>query len=647
MNTRKSMGGAALLLVIFVFAQTAAAGDRWTRVRSANFNLVGNADEVQIRAVAFKLEQFRAALRQVLGGMNFDSPIPTTVIVFKNAADYRPFKPLRSNGEVIDQTVGYFQAGRDVNYITLAAADEAAAQTYNIIFHEYTHFLIRNNLGDSTIPPWYKEGIAGYYETFAVENNRRVTLGGAQPKFLTLLAQNHLIPFDTFFAVDNISLHERGAAGAGLFYAQAWAIVHYLTHGDGGARKIQLDTFLNLVMAGRNPKTAFADAFKTDYATMESELKKYVAQKVFAVASVDLKNELSADFAMTSAPVTDAEAAAYLGDLLFHLNRLPEAEAHLKNALKLDPDSGAALSALGLIKLRQENFAAAEEYLEKAVESDSENYLTHYNYAFVLSNKGMSEFGFVSEYSRDIADKMRRSLLRAIELNPRFAESYSLYAFVGMVRNEEIDEAIAYIDKALKIAPGNQWYQLRLAELYLRKEEFSNARRIVARVAQTAADKELKVYSENTLRLINTTEAAYLDIKNYNKRNNIKDYLDRILTDEEFATLRERRILESINEALYKPKANEKRVLGYLTQVVCEPDNMIYFARVGEEIIKLRSSSFYTVKLTAYAAGMNDWQIGCGKSKTEHLAVINYRLTKNIGELVSIEFVPENFKLLR
>lgn len=647
MNTRKSLRGAALLLLIFVFLQTAAAGDRWTRVRSENFNLVGSADEAQIRAVAFKLEQFRAALRQVLGGLNFDSPIPTTVIVFKNAADYRPFKPLKLNGEIIDQTVGYFQAGRDVNYITLAAGDQPAAQTYGIIFHEYTHFLIRNNLGESTVPPWYNEGTANYYETFAVDNNRKVTLGGAPSKYLTVLAQNNLIPFETFFAVDNISLHERGAAGAGLFYAQAWALVHYLRHGEGGARKPQLDTFLSLVTAGKNPTTAFADAFKTDYAQMESALKKYIGQKVFTSVSVNLKSALSNDFEMSAALLPDSEAEAYLGDLLYHSDRLPEAETHLKNALKLNPDSGAALSALGLIKMRQKNFAEAEEYLEKAVRADSENYRTHYDYAVVLSNKGMSEFGFVSEYARELADKMRFSLLRAIELNPRFAESYSLYAFVNTVRNEEISRSIAFIDTALKIAPGNQWYQLRLAELYLRREEFSDARRIAARVAQTAADKELKIYSENTLRLINTTEAAYIDIKNYNKRNRIKDYLDRILTDEEFAILREQRILESINEALYKPKPGEKRVLGYLTQVVCEPNKMIYLARVDDKIIKLRSSSFYAVKLTAYAAGMSDWQISCGKTKKENLAVINYRPAENIDELVSIEFVPENFKLRR
>lgn len=640
-------------MLFFAFLQTsveAAAGDKWARVRSANFNLIGNADETRIKAVAVRLEQFRAALRQVLVGMNFDSPVPTTVVVFKNADDYRPFKPLKSNGETNDAAIGYFQAGRDVNYITLADGGDVA-ETYGIIFHEYTHFLIRNNLGDTKIPPWYNEGIANYYETFRVEDNRKITLGAGSPKFLNLLARNNLIPFETFFAVDNNSLHERGAEAAGLFYAQAWALVHYLMHGEAGARRAQLDNFLALAAAGKNPKTAFAEAFKTDAATLEIELKKYIDAKVFPSATFALKDELSRDFAMRSAPVSEAEAETYLGDLLLHTNRLTEAEARLHDALRLDSESGAAHAALGIVKLRQENFADAEKYLEKAVRLGAGDYLTHYNYAYVLGNRGMSEFGFVSEYDRDTADKMRASLRRAIELNPSFAESYSLYAFVSMVRNENIDEAVGFIDKALKIAPGNSWYQLRLAELYLRKEEFSNARAIVARVAQTAGDKELKVYSENAVRIINTTEAAYLDIKNYNKRNKIKDYLDRILTDEEFAVLRERRILESINDALYKPKANEKRLLGYLSEVVCEPNQMIYLARDGAgEIIKLRSPSFYAVKLTAYAPGMADWQIACGKPKKENLAVINYRPAKNPAdadaELISIEFVPENFRFL-
>jgi hypothetical protein len=77
----------------------------------------------------------------------------------------------------------------------------------------------------------------------------------------------------------------------------------------------------------------------------------------------------------------------------------------------------------------------------------------------------------------------------------------------------------------------------------------------------------------------------------------------------------------------------------------------VYFVKVDNKIIKLQSPTFYSVKLTAYASDMANWQIACGKVKKENLAVINYRPTKYVkehstDELVSIEFVPDNFKFL-
>lgn len=49
---------------------------------------------------------------------------------------------------------------------------------------------------------------------------------------------------------------------------------------------------------------------------------------------------------------------------------------------------------------------------------------------------------------------------------------------------------------------------------------------------------------------------------------------------------------------------------------------------------------------------MSDRQIGCGKIKKETLAVISYRAAEDApekapGELISIEFVTENFKFIR
>ncbi len=639
------------LLLILVFLQTAVlAKDEWLRARSKNFSLIGNAEEKDIRAVALKLEQFREALQRVLGKYNFNSPIPTTVIVFKSAADYKPFKPKKANGETKDIISGTFQSGEDVNYITLSAEGNDSEKIYNIIFHEYTHFLIHNNLGESKIPPWYDEGLAEYFETILIENDLKITLGRKQNDLLALLRQNALIPFETFFNIDNYSLHRQGDDGVGLFYAQAWVLTHYLKQGKNGLRNLQHDKFLELVMAGKNPKTAFAEAFETDYATLENELREYIKQDFFPVSDISLKEKLTFETEITSAPITEAEKEAYLGDLLFHSGRTPEAESYLQNALKLNPDLSMAQTSMALVKLQQEDFEAAQKYLEKAVAADSTNYLAHFNYAYVLSRQGMSEFGFVSEYSARLAEIMRESLRNAIELNPNFAESYDLFAFISIVRNDEIDEAIEYQNAALKIAPGNQWYLIHQAELLMRKEDFAKARNIAAKVLQTAGDKELKVYAQNALRIIISTEAAYDEIRNHKKLPH-NYVMDLKLTDEELARLRARQMLESLNEALYKPKENEKRILGVLIQIECRTSEMIYLIKVEDKILKLRSASFESVRLMAYNPVMADGQIGCGEIGKESIAVINYRPAENIktktsGELVSIEFVPASFKFL-
>jgi hypothetical protein len=109
---------ALVLATIFCFLVVASsrapvsAKDTWTSVRSKNFLLVGNANEKDIRQVGVRLEQFREVFSRLFTTLNVNSPVPTTVVVFKNDDSYRPFKPNESSA-------GYFQPGPDVNYITL------------------------------------------------------------------------------------------------------------------------------------------------------------------------------------------------------------------------------------------------------------------------------------------------------------------------------------------------------------------------------------------------------------------------------------------------------------------------------------------------------------------------------------------------
>ena len=95
-------------LVMLVAAQAAAAKDIWTSVRSQSFHLVGNAPEKEIRLVATRLEQFRDVFKRLFAQVNFSSPAPTTVVVFKSHGSFKPFKPVADGNNV---AVAVYRAG--------------------------------------------------------------------------------------------------------------------------------------------------------------------------------------------------------------------------------------------------------------------------------------------------------------------------------------------------------------------------------------------------------------------------------------------------------------------------------------------------------------------------------------------------------
>ena len=634
----------ALFGVILVAANTGvSAKDEWFRVQSKNFQLVGNASEKDLRRVATRFEQFRYVFAQLFPRMNFNSPIPTRVIVFKDEKSFKSFSS-------IEWAAGYFQPGDDINYIVFSTEGEKE-DTYRVIFHEYTHFLIDNSLGRSNIPPWFNEGIAEYYEQFLIENDQKITLGGLNDNHLALLQQNKFIPLETLFGIDYYSLHRQKKQSAQLFYAQSWALIHYFLHENNGARRLQLGKFVDLLMKGTKPKDAFQQAFESDYAAIETELRKYIEQRKFFVSILNFKEKLVFDKEMQTFPVSEAETKAFQGDLLYHSNRLEEAEKLLNESLALNSNSSIANTALGLVKMRQKKFVEAKTYLEKAIWADAQNYLAYFSYAFALSREGMTDYGFASGYKPDDAEKMRVNLRKAISLNPNFAESYNLFAFINIVRNEEIDESIEMIKKALAIAPGNQWYVMRFAELYLRKEEFANARALAQKILLTASDDRLKVYAENTIRTINSLESQLASIKNFDKKRQSEEVSEIPLSDEEITKRREKAMLESLNATLRKPQSNEKRLLGFVTKIDCQPKQIIFSIKSDKQMLLLRSDTFDSLTLISFESELVDSEFGCGVLKKENLAVITFRpnadtKSKVAGEIIAVEFVPKNFRFL-
>jgi len=337
-----------------------SAKDTWLSVRSNNFFLVGNASEKEIRQVAARLEQFRDVFSRLFPGMKFTSPVPTTVIVFKSDSSYKPFKPL-ADGKVV-LVSGYFQPGREVNYITLTS-EKREENPYSVIFHEYVHLLVNNTLGKTSVPPWFNEGLAEYYSTLAVEDDQKVYLGNLIGPHLQLLRSSQLFPLDKLFAVDYYSLERKKHETRGLFYAQSWALLHYLMQGNEGKRRPQLSLFLDLLRTNTPLEKAFRQAFQTDYAGMFRELKDYIQRNSYRIQVAKFEKKLEFEAELKTVPIAEAEALAYLGDLLYHLRRPDEATAKLKEALSLDASLPMANASLGMVLLEQKKMSEAKEHL--------------------------------------------------------------------------------------------------------------------------------------------------------------------------------------------------------------------------------------------------------------------------------------------
>lgn len=641
----------ALFCLVLFLTVPAAAKDTWISVRSKNFFLIGNAGEKEIRQVATKLEQFRETFRLVFSRAKFTNSIQTNVVVFKSSAAYKPFKPKRDDQKADEMVAGYFKAGEDVNYITLSTEGEKE-DTYSIIFHEYVHFLLNTNFGATEIPPWFNEGLAEYYETFRIANDQKVSLGLFKPGHLYLLRQTPLIPLKTFFQIDNYSLHRNGNHSRSIFYAQAWALMHYLIQGTQGAGNEALSKFLLLVMSKTDPEQAFKQSFGYDYATMEKALKNYIEQHNFRSTLITFNQKLVFDAEMTSAPLSEAAANGYLGDLLYHTHELDSAETYLQKALALDENMSLANTAMGLVRMRQKKFDEAKKYLEKAIGSGQRNHFAYYNHAYVLSREDMDEFGYVYGYPPEKAKKIRESLQKAIEINPEFTESYRLLAFVSMVNHENLDEAVNYLKKALSLRPGSQEYALMIAQIYLRQEKLREARELAERLSKTAGDEEVRSGAESILKNVKDREELLASMEKSGTGTETGGApvirQRKSMSPEEIARIQAEAVIDGVNKMLQKPKEGEKQVVGFLQKVACAGGEVNYTVKTESEVFQLLSKDFASLNLLSLTPESENLSFGCSAQLQNILAVMIYRPGKDAkvrGTLTALAFVPKNFRL--
>lgn len=570
------------------------AADRWVGIQSEHLLLVGNASEGRLKSIARDLEHFRAALTMVMPGISKRTTAGTTVFVFKDDAAFTPYKP-HYRGQPASVS-GYFQPGLDVSIIAL----NGEIQTPSVIYHEYAHRLTQGVT--ARLPPWANEGLAEFYSTFRTgADGGSFELGRPIDHHLLLLRrQASLIPLATLLAVQRDSPSYNESSKQGPFYAQSWALIHYLIAGNHGARRAQLSRYLELVSGGAAIDVSFRAAFQTDYAAIEQELREYLRQATMTYFKTTLATRMEVDRTFRAIQVSDARAAAYRGELLVRLGREDAAERELRKAIALEPGTAAALKSLGLLRARQKSFREALELLTQSVDADEADYLTHFHLAQLLEQLAGDEQG---EQRRIRLERMRSHALRSIELAPRFVEAYAALAYAALALGDGLEFAEQSLIAATREAPGREDLQLMLAEVMMANGRHRDARSVVATVRASAVDPDLRRHAE-------TLQAE----------------------------------LQSREPETGRPPANsgaDLRVEGVLVNIRCE-NGITLDVRTERGLVQLHSDTLDGIRFVTLVA-TSPRAISCGPMQPDVRVSVLYRLADSpewLGEPTVVEFRP-------
>jgi tetratricopeptide (TPR) repeat protein len=608
----------------------------WVSVRTRNFLVEGGGGEAELRGVAARLEAYRAAFAHLLSGEYFDAGVPTTVVVFPDDASYTPFKP-RFGGHVARGVAGYFQPGTDVNYITLARGGDLALDPSTLL-HEYTHLLVNNHF--SAAPLWLKEGLAEFYSTARLSSDgRRLTIGEAPERRPRELRKRELLPLAALLALDQTSPTYADPARRALFYAQSWALVHYLSEARGG-RGGALARFTDLLAGGAKVEDALRDAFGVGVAELEAGLAAYVLRARYKAGVEEFGRPIDFDAQTSARTLSEAEVTARLGDLLLHTDHEEEADAYLARAVALDPKLAPARASLGALRLRQNRPSEARECLRAAVEADPQNYLAHYLLADALNREGANNPESITPKEfEERTELLRAELRRALELAPRFVESYKLLASVEMERGDRYDEAATLLAGAQALAPRRADLALMRAHALMLGDRFDEAQRLAEPYAATGQDERLRALAAA---LVGRIEARREQAaKAAREANELPPGADAHAQPCDVPTRggpQQKRL-----------RFEGAQVCGRLAEIECADPGVVFRVETDDgATLRLRAEDMRRVRFVTYTTEVKTGLVSCGPRERADHVLVTYRSRGNDkqpfdGEAVAVEFIPENW----
>ncbi len=484
---------AALVLVFALqtFAvELPSERERWIAIECGDLHIFSNAGERPTSEIAQNLMRMREAIGRITQ-LKVHSAVPTNVYVFRNESSFAPYRDLMLGHRA--EVSGLFLGSDQANFILLDAG--APGGIDHVVYHELTHYFVKNTLPG--LPLWFHEGIAEYYSTFSARGEN-VDLGIPVKDHVLWLRDQALIPLAQLFAIDTASKDYNEGSRQGVFYAESWALLHYLLNSP--ERHEQLPKFLTLLAANQKPADAFRIAFNASYDDVEKELKSYVRRLTF-----QYRRYAIADLAIPTIP---APQTMNHPDLLYRLGDLltrgtngrasADAERFLETAIYEQSDSADAYATLALLHDLGGRAAEASVEYERAVKYGSNDPDVYLSYGSTLL-RAANDAARRRKAPASEVNRARTLFERATQLAPDSARAWAGLGATYVIADDAPAPGIAALEKSLALAPGQEDVAFNLVQLYAWADRVEEATRMLSVVSFTGNRESIRQCRESIL----------------------------------------------------------------------------------------------------------------------------------------------------
>src|SRR6266850_1900314 len=303
-----------LLATVLLLTTSALSEEKpWREVRSPHFRVITDGSEGAARRVAREFELMRSMFADRFPGFRIDSPAPLLILAPEDESSTKRLVPefWQHSGP---KPAGLYFHGWEKQYalvrLDVINSDRIDPDTFGVVYHEYVHSLLHLNF--RWLPTWLDEGLAEFYSYTRFEGSH--TYIGAPPKSMGLLAvldRRSAMPLATF--LDQKESFSHSEDDTHLFYAQSWALTHFLIMGPGMQGGDRLKRFFNALQAGTEQKKAFQDTFGP-FPDVQKALDNYLQRFAFAAGvtpTIQQAEEKSLSIRTTTVAETKAELASF------------------------------------------------------------------------------------------------------------------------------------------------------------------------------------------------------------------------------------------------------------------------------------------------------------------------------------------------